>query len=83
MPKPQIKLYYRNTLADVIGAGHGITDSQLKSLAQKTAPLISMLNTERKQGKTPYRDLPYNTDISEKIKKTADEFNKRTQFSIE
>ena len=44
MPDSQIKLYYKNVTAQVIGAEHGITPDQLKELDQKTSPLISKLN---------------------------------------
>lgn len=59
MPQPQVKLYYKNVMADVIGNEHGITPDQRKALAKKTEPLIVRLNRERRAGKTPYRDLPY------------------------
>ena len=72
MPK-QIKLYYKNITADIIGPEHGITDEQLKLLAEKTTPLISRLNEHRKQGETPYRDLPYNEDTPSKVKQLADQ----------
>ncbi len=70
MPE-QIKLYYKNVTADVIGAEHGISDDQLKELAQKTTPIINLVNQERKDGKTPYRDLPYNDQTLEKVKAAA------------
>jgi glucose-6-phosphate isomerase len=73
MAQPQIKLYYKNVSADVIGREHGITSAQLKKLAEKTSPLISRLNKERKAGKAPYRDLPYNKDIPRKVKKIVGE----------
>ena len=66
-----IKFYYKNAFADVIGDEHGITPEQFKALAEKTSPLISKLNEERKSGKTPYRDLPFNTEISQKVKNLA------------
>ena len=69
MPDSQIKLYYKNVTAEIIGNEHGITDAQLKTLAKKTSPLISQLNKERKAGKTPYRDLPYNEKTVQKVKK--------------
>ncbi|GAH87152.1 unnamed protein product, partial [marine sediment metagenome] len=59
--------------AEVIGEEHGITDTQLKNLAEKTSPLIAQLNAERKAGKTPYRDLPFNKEIPEKVKALAAE----------
>ena len=63
MPELQIQLYYKNVTAEIIDDEHGITKTQFKSLAEKTSPLISQLNEERKAGQTPYRDLPYNEKI--------------------
>ena len=73
MSQKQIKLYYRNVLAEVIGDEHGIAPAQLHELAARTTPLITWLNNERKAGKTPYRDLPFRTNISEDVKKLASE----------
>ena len=72
--KSKISLYYKNVLADVIGSEHGITKEQWESLSQATTPLISKLNNERKAGKTPYRDLPYNTQLSQEIQDFASGF---------
>jgi len=71
VPKTQIRLHYKNVMADVVGDEHGITPAQLDSLADKTLPLISQTNQERKDGKTPYRDLPYKTQTVEQIKKLS------------
>jgi len=68
VPETQIKFYYKNVTADVIGTEHGITKKQLKDLARRTEPLILRLNKERKDGKTPYRDLPFRTEISQQVK---------------
>jgi glucose-6-phosphate isomerase len=64
----QIKLYYKNVTTEIIGSEHGITDSQLKTLAEEISPLISQLNKERKAGKTPYRYLPYDKKIVQQVK---------------
>src|SRR4030042_4634763 len=69
----QTKLYYRNVLAEVIGDEHGITPARFHDLAAKTAPVITWLNSERKAGKTPYRDLPVRTDISDDVKRLVSE----------
>ncbi|MDD5063298.1 MAG: glucose-6-phosphate isomerase [Phycisphaerae bacterium] len=69
MPESQIKLYYKNVTAEIIGNEHGITDAQLKTLAQKTSPLIPQLNKERKA----YRDLPHNRETIQKVKKLTAE----------
>lgn len=71
MAESHIRLYYKNVMADVIGAEHGITAAQLKALGEKTAPLIRRLNKERKAGKTPYRDLPFNRKMAQQVKKLA------------
>ena len=71
MAKSQIQLYYKNVMADVIGAEHGVTQEQLKELAEKTKPLIGRLNKEKRENVYPYRNLPYKTDISDKVKKVA------------
>lgn len=73
MTKSQIKLYYKNVMADVIGDEHGITPSQFKQLAEKTIPLIKQVNDERKAGKTQYRDLPYNDNTAKQVKDLAAE----------
>ncbi len=67
----QIKFYYKNVTADIIGEKHGITEAQFKDLAQTTIPLITQLNQERKSGQTPYRDLPFNEQIGQKVKDLA------------
>jgi glucose-6-phosphate isomerase len=73
MPESQLKLYYGNVTAEVIGPEHGISKKQLEELAQKTEPLISQVNEERKLGKTPYRDLPFKTEIAQQVKKMVAE----------
>ena len=64
----EVRFYYKNVTAEVIGDEHGISSEQFGKLAEKTSPLISRLNSERKSGKTPYRDLPFNTKISQQVK---------------
>jgi len=75
----QIKLYYKNVAAEVIGDEHGITAEQLKALAKKTSPLIQKLNEERKAGQTPYRDLPFNTQIAQQVKELVGELRGRCE----
>jgi len=75
----QIKLYYKNVTSEVIGPEHGITAEQLKQLAEKTSPLISQLDKEGKDGKTPYRDLPYSKEISKKVRELVAELKDRCE----
>ncbi|MHC4483338.1 MAG: glucose-6-phosphate isomerase, partial [Planctomycetota bacterium] len=73
MAESQVKLYYKNVTAEIIGTEHGITSAQLKGLAEKTSPVIQKLNEERKAGQTAYRDLPYNKQTPQQIKDLATE----------
>ncbi len=79
MPKPEVKLHYKNVMADVIGDEHGITPEQLKDIAEKTTPLIQQLNKERQDGETPYRDLPYNSEIAQEVKELVKELAGRCE----
>ena len=65
----EIKFYYKNVTAEIIGSEHGISKSQVEDLAKETTPLIAQLSEERKLGKTPYRDLPF---IAETLKRVKD-----------
>ncbi len=69
----EIKLYYKNVMADVIGDEHGITQLQFEDLGDRTSPLILQLNKQRKAGKTPYRDLPYKTEIADRVREVVAE----------
>jgi glucose-6-phosphate isomerase len=69
----QLKFYYKNVTAQIIGDEHGITSKQFDGLSAQTTPLIGKLNSERKAGKTPYRDLPYNDKLASQIKKLAEQ----------
>jgi len=73
MAESRIKLYYKNVTAEIIGAENGITDVQLRGLAEQSSAVIQKLNEERKGGQTPYRDLPYNEQIPQQVKDLAGE----------
>ncbi len=79
MGNPKIGLYYKNVMADVIGDEHGITSRQWKELAEQTSPLIKKNNQERKDGKTPYRDLPFNSQISQDVQDLASGFEDKCE----
>ena len=79
MPESQIKLYYKNVTDEVIGAENGITSAQLKAIAEKISPLIENLNREREAGQRPYRDLPFNTNITQQVKELACELKGRCE----
>jgi glucose-6-phosphate isomerase len=68
MGESQIKLYYKNVTAEIIGDEHGVSSEQLSALEQKTSPLIKKLDEERADGQTPYRDLPYNERTPQQVR---------------
>jgi len=72
MSDNQVRLYYKNVTAEVIGAEHGITGSQLQDLAKKSAPVITQSNENIKD--TPYRLLPGDTGMVARVKNMAERF---------
>ena len=82
MKQHQIKFYYKNVTAEVLGPEHGITKEQFNQLAQKTEPLIKQLNADRKAGKVRYRDLPYQNDTVKQVKQVADRFDWCENFIV-
>jgi len=77
--RPEIKLYYKNVMADVTDDEHGIGPEQLEDLAEETSPLISKLNKERQAGKSPYRNLPYDSRIAQEVKKLVKQLKGRCE----
>lgn len=75
----QIKLYYKNVTAEVIGEEHGINKGQFDQIAGRTIPLIEQVNQARQAGQTPYRDLPYDSATPQKIKALANELRGRCE----
>jgi glucose-6-phosphate isomerase len=82
MKQPQVKFYYKNVTAEVLGSQHGITKEQFDSLAQKTEPLIKQLNADRKADKICYRDLPYQKQNIEQVNQVAGEFGWCENFVV-
>jgi glucose-6-phosphate isomerase len=82
MKQHQVKFYYKNVTAEILGSEHGITEKQFDQLAEKTEPLIEQLNADRKAGKVRYRDLPYQSQAIERVKKVAKEFSWCENFVV-
>jgi len=82
MDNERVRLYYKNVTADVIGTEHGITIEQFETLENQTSPIIAEINEQRKTGKTPYRDLPYNTDNLATIHNLVDELKDRCDVFV-
>lgn len=62
-------------MSDVIGDEHGITPEQFAGLAEQTSDIIKQVNSQSQAGKTPYRDLPYKTQISQSVKELVNELS--------
>jgi glucose-6-phosphate isomerase len=82
MKQHQIKFYYKNVTAELLGSEHGITEKQFDQLAQKTEPLIEQLSADRSADKVRYRDLPYQDKTVEQVKKVAKEFGWCENFVV-
>jgi glucose-6-phosphate isomerase len=79
MGQSEVRLYYKNVTADVIGTEHGITEQQFRQLADRIGPLIAKLNQQRKAALTPYRELPFNKQYPQSVKKIAVSLKDRCQ----
>jgi len=79
MGEPEIRLYYKNVTADVIGSEHGITAEQFDQLKHQAEPIIAAVNKARQEGKTPYRELPYRQDILERVLQLVEEIRPRCE----
>ncbi len=79
MPEQQIKLYYKNVMADAIGPEHGIPKTELGNLAVKIKPLISGLKDQIAGGKTKYGNLPFDDNIRAEVERLAESFEDRCE----
>ncbi len=82
MRQHQIKFYYKNVTAEILGPEHGITEKQFDQLAEKTEPLIEQLNVDRKADRVRYRDLPYQSQTVEKVRQVAGQFGWCENFVV-
>ena len=77
MADRQIRLYYKNVLADVIGTEHGITKEQLDGLSKQITPIIPKIKDEitggstslTTSGATRYGLLPADKQIPRLVKR--------------
>jgi len=75
----QIKFYYKNVLAEIIGTEHGITKEQLDALAKQTTPLVPRIKDEITGGATRYGLLPDDTQNLKAVKKLVRQFKNRCE----
>jgi glucose-6-phosphate isomerase len=79
MVRSQIRLYYKNVLAEAIGTENGISKEQFESLAEQTAPLIPKIKDEITGGSTRYGLLPYDQQTPKAVKKLVRQFKNRCE----
>ena len=79
MADKQIKFYYKNVLAEIIGTEHGITKEQLDALAKQTTPLVPRIKDEITGGATRYGLLPDDTQNLKAVKKLVRQFKNRCE----
>lgn len=72
MIKGKIAFYYKNVTDKIIGKA-GISQKDFDALAAKTISVVKLINEQRQGGKTPFRDLPYQKESVEKVKKLAEQ----------
>jgi glucose-6-phosphate isomerase len=79
MADRQIRFYYKNVLAEVIGPEHGITKSQLGELVKLTTPLIPKIKDEITGGETRYGLLPADKETPKQVKKLVKQFKPKCE----
>ena len=71
--RPYLHIDYTNMLAQNIGAEHGITQPEWDGIKPALMQAHSRLKAKRAEGKLPFMDLPYQSDLVAQIRKLADE----------
>ncbi len=70
--RPRISLEYTHTLADAIGARHGLTAHAWQQAVRAAAPALAHFATDRKAGAMPFHTLPYvQDDVVRQITRTV------------
>lgn len=78
----RIGLYYRNVTADAVGAKHGVSSAELKSLARRIKDLTGQMKEQRKAGQLRYRDLPYDEEMIDRVHREVEHFRDRCDALI-
>lgn len=78
----RISLYWKNATAEAVSDKHGVTQAEFKALAPKMKQIHQEMAADRKAGKLKYRDLPYDDDMLDAIKKEVEHFRDRCDVLI-
>jgi glucose-6-phosphate isomerase len=82
MTMDRISLYWKNATSDAVGARHGVSEQELKSLAPRIKDLTKAMNDERKAGKLRYRDLPYDEEMIDSVHTEVEHFRDRCEVLV-
>jgi len=72
-----IRLDYTNMMADAVGEEYGITDEELASLRPRAEEIHRRLDRQRKEGKLPFYDLPFDRQAAAGIMTAGEELAER------
>ena len=78
----QIRLYWKNASADVVGEKNGVTEKELKEIAPRLKDLTKQMADDRKAGDLKYRDLPYDDEMVDQIQRQVEHFRDRCDILI-
>src|SRR5438067_4024505 len=78
----ELSLYWKNATADAVGDKHGVSDSDLKSLAPRIKDIHQDITTQRKAGKLRFRDLPYDEEMIAAVNKQVEHFRDRCEVLV-
>jgi glucose-6-phosphate isomerase len=69
----RVRFDYTNAMADVVGAGNGVSDAELASMVPRAASAVESLRKMRAAGQVEWMDLPYQGGTVDSIVEFADE----------
>lgn len=78
----RIGLYWKNATADAVGAKHGVSAADIKSLAGRIKDWTRDMNEQRKAGKLRYRDLPYDEEMIDHVHQEVEHFRDRCDVLV-
>jgi glucose-6-phosphate isomerase len=73
----RISLYWKNATADAVGEKHGVTEKELKDLAPHVRQIHQQMSDQRKAGRLRFRDLPYDEDMMDAVRREVEHFRDR------
>jgi glucose-6-phosphate isomerase len=82
MDMDQLRLYWKNATAEMVGEKHGVSESELKQLAPRIKEITKEMADDRKAGHLRYRDLPYDEEMVDSVHREVEHFRDRCDVLI-